>query len=233
MQQRQEPTFELQTWTIPPEKISAWRRLQPTFPKEQAIDCTINVLRFLGVIENPDFAEALAEEKNTKRQGTNPNEALSYIFLHFNKEEYKVNHALITPADPYAAVIAALTHDNMYTLGWLGRGHGVIGHSVVIARINGELYILDPQQQSGYCGLVAIRQYFDEQRIEGISYIYKSISKPVRNRTETATQIRRQEKLSPPSKKSRTHSPSSKKGGKKTIKKRSKTSKSKPKVNHK
>jgi hypothetical protein len=229
MQQRQEQTFELQTWIIPPEKLSAWRRLQPTFPKEAAIDCTINVLRFLGVIENPDFAEALAEEKNTTRRGTTRNETLSHIFLHFNKEEYKINHALLTPADAYSAINAAFTDDNMYTLGWLGRGPILMGHSVIIARINGELYILDPQQQTRYCGLVEIKQYLQEQGIVDISYIYKSISKPVRNRTETATQIRRQKKLSPPSKKSRYDSPP-KKGGKKTMKKRSKKH---SKVNHK
>ena len=221
MQKRQEQTFELQTWIIPPEKLYAWHRLQHTFPKEAATDCTINVLRFLGVIENPDFAEALAAEKNTTGRGTHINETLSLIFNHFNKEEYKVNHAVLTQVDPYSAINAAFTDDNMYTLGLLGRGHAVTGHSVIIARIDGKLYILDPQQQSGYCGFDEINQYLQEQGIVDISYIYNSICKPVRNRTSTATRIRRRpEDVSPPRKKLRTHSPS--KGGKKTMKKRSK-----------
>ena len=209
MQKRQEPTFKLQTWNIPPEKINEWRRLQSTFPKEQATDCTINVLCFLGVIENPDSAEKLAKEKNRRGQGTDFYETLSHIFYHFNKGEYKINHVLLTPDDPYTEVIAALTHDNMYTLGWLERGPGVPGHSVIIARIKGELYILDPQQQSGYCGLDAIRQYLSDQGIVRIFYIYKSIGKPVRNRDSTTKQIRKKSSTDSPEYKRQKTSPKS------------------------
>jgi len=97
----------------------------------------------------------------------------------------------------------------MYTICLLGRVPGVVGHSVVIARINGELYILDPQQQSGYCGLVAIRQYLSDQGIVRISYIYKSISKPVRNRNPTTIQIRKKSSTDSPEYKRQKTSPKS------------------------
>ena len=146
------------------------------------------------------------KKKNITKQGTNSNETLSHIFNHFNKEEYKINHELLIPDNAHDAVIAALTHDNMYTLGWLER-NGAIGHSVIIARIDRELYILDPQQQSGYCGLVAIEEYLRQQHIVRIRFIYKSISKEARHRYETKTQIRKKSSTDSPEYKKQKISP--------------------------
>ena len=56
--------MELVKWKIPKDKLDNWKRLNPDVPKNIATDCAINVLHFLGVIENREIAEKIAKHKN-------------------------------------------------------------------------------------------------------------------------------------------------------------------------
>jgi hypothetical protein len=46
--------YELLKWKITDDDIREWRCLDPSFPRGEAYDCTINVLTFLKLLNRND-----------------------------------------------------------------------------------------------------------------------------------------------------------------------------------
>ena len=199
---------KLQTWKIPPDKINNWRRLNPHVPKEEATDCAINSLHFLGVIDNPDFAKFLSDFANTNQRGIRGPEVLQLIYNKFNEEnDYQIkNYTMCSKTD---SEIRSELENNTYTIAGYIRPGGQLGHAVILTKQNNIMYVLDPQQETQYCELTNYSDWVNSQNFArdergGVHIGYILQNKVARKRNDTNISLRRQRKSrSPPTKKRR------------------------------
>jgi hypothetical protein len=176
---------KLQKWKIPKEKLINWKRLNPDVPKNIATDCTINVLHFLGVIENREIAENLAKYRNMNKRGTYNAEVLKFIFDSFNKNpEFKVNHVINTKTEE--EILNELNNDE-YTIAQYSRAN-TEGHSVIITRLDNEIYVYDPQQET-LCHFQKLPDMIKDQKYVSTDYIIKD--KIARTRKSTTIKLRK------------------------------------------
>jgi len=198
---------KLQTWEIPPDKLKNWRRLNPYVPKEKATDCAINSLYFLGVIDNPDFANALSEFANTGQRGMYDEEVLQLIYNKFNENnDSKINNYTI--GFKTDAEIRSELKNDTYTIAEYHRHNGEVRHTVILTKQNDIIFVLDPQQETTYCELTDYNDWVnsekfarDENGAPLISYILKN--KVARKREETSVRLRELRSPSSPSAKRR------------------------------
>jgi hypothetical protein len=178
---------KLQTWKIPADKLYYWQRLNPDIPKDEATDCVINSLHYLGVIENPDFAKFLSNYTNTNQRGTSDSEVLKLIFEKFNKDDhYKIiNHKVGSKTD---LEIRKELKDGDYTFAFYRRSTGM-WHGVIVTKQNNVMYVLDPQQQIILCESTNYVDWVNEQKFVHIDYILKN--KITRKRNETRVKLRK------------------------------------------
>ena len=238
--------WKLKTWKINPSKLQNWKRLDPTFPKEKATDCVINSLAFLGILEvlySDKDVELFAEFQNRKDGIINEKDILRTIYdkLHLVKrEKYELacvkDLVFMDTKDKYTLVrnTASLCfRPCVYMFGFLNNLHSQInngeftilnlhrevgGHSVVMGKMNDNLYIIDPQQETVYkekekmdidnnnnncIDVRSISSLFEDYLIKekaiGLSFIViKETSKRI---TEGPINIRRPKTPEPPLKK--------------------------------
>jgi len=160
--------WKLKTWKINPSKLQNWKRLDPTFPKEKATDCTVNVLSYLGVFDYLIPDEEVKFKSyilNIKGRSTTLEEIIGTIYdkIHLFTQEkqnvkcvmdsvvYNPNGKYIRENCEYMSGFLNNVDDIMkngeYTIFNYNRYDGS-GHSVVLGKINGNLYIIDPQQET-------------------------------------------------------------------------------------
>ena len=178
---------KLQTWKIPADKLHNWRRLNPDIPKNEATDCVINSLHYLGVIENPDFAGILSNYANTNKRGITDSEVLELIFKKFNEDnDYKIiNHKIGSKTE--IELKKELKNDN-YTFAFYRRSTGM-WHGVIVTKQNNIIYVLDPQQEKIFCEFTNYLDWVKEQQFVRVDYILKS--KIARRRNETTVKLRK------------------------------------------
>ena len=176
---------KLQKWKISKEKLVNWKRLNPDVPKNIATDCTINVLHFLGVIENREIAENLAKYRNVNKRGTYDFELLKFIFESFNKNpEFKVHHVINTKTEE--EILNELNNDE-YTIAQYRRVNNM-GHSVVITKLDDEIYVYDPQQEE-FCHFQKLPDMIKDQKYVSTDYIIKD--KIARKHSPTTIKLRK------------------------------------------
>lgn len=161
--------WKLKTWKINPSKLQNWKRLDPNFPKEKATDCVINSLAFLGILEafySDKEIESFAKHKNININSENIyiKDILKIIYdnVHLvRREKYEIgcvldvignntivvrNQCMFIPG--FSNNLHSLINNGEFTLLNLHREVGVPGHTVVLGKVNGNLYIIDPQQET-------------------------------------------------------------------------------------
>ena len=160
--------WKLKTWEINPSKLQNWKRLAPNFPKEKATDCTVNVLSYLGVFDNLISDEEVNFKSyilNIKGRATSLDEIIGTIYdnIHlFTRKKQNVKCVMDSVVNnqngkhmrekcEYMSGFLNNVDDIMkngeYTIFNYDRFDGS-GHSVVLGKINGNLYIIDPQQET-------------------------------------------------------------------------------------
>ena len=204
---------KLQTWKIPADKISNWRRLNPHVEKEIATDCAINSLHFLGVIDNPDFAKILSNFTNTNKRGMSGPEILQLIYNKFNENnDSKIyNYTMGFKMD--TEIRSELKNDTYTIAGYL-RPDGDIGHVVILTKQNDIIYVLDPQQEIIHCELTSYNDWLKNQNFArdqngGVLVAYILKNKITRRRDDTIITLRKRKSRSPPTKKRRINSKNS------------------------
>jgi len=199
---------KLQTWQIPPDKINNWRRLNPHVPKEEATDCAINSLHFLGVIDNPDFAKILSDFANTNQRGIRGPEVLQLIYNKFNENnDSKINN--YTMGYKTDREIRSELKNDTYTIAGYLRPNGDMGHAVILTKQRDVIYVLDPQQVRQYCELTDYSDWVNSQNFArdengGVLITYILKNKVARKREETTVTLRNINSRSPSAKKRKT-----------------------------
>ena len=182
--------MELVKWKIPKEKLVNWKRLNPDVPKNIAIDCAINVLHFLGVIENREIAEKIAKHKNDNKIGTDYSEILQFIFDSFYNDkdytEFKINYEI---GKKYDEEILNELNNNEYTIALYDRMND-IGHSVLIARLDNEIKLYDPQQEE-FCHFQKLPDMIKDQKYVSTRYIIKVRNRLARKHSPTTIKLRK------------------------------------------
>ena len=159
--------WKLKTWKINPSKLQNWKRLDPNFPKEKATDCVINSLAFLGILEafySDKEIESFAKHKNINSENIYIKDILKIIYdnVHLvRREKYEIgcvldvignntivvrNQCMFIPG--FSNNLHSQINNGEFTLLNLHREVGVPGHTVVLGKVNGNLYIIDPQQET-------------------------------------------------------------------------------------
>ena len=190
---------KLQTWKIPADKVDNWQRLNPAVAKNEATDCVINSLHFLGVIENPEIAKIWSNYANSTniinskgqkfRKGTHDKEIL--VFKNFNKEgaSKKIYHKIGNKSD---TDLQKELKNNTYTIALFSRldnkGKAITGHAVILVKENDSIYVLDTQQET-VCKLFFLPAYIKENGYSQVEYLLKS--KTSRKRNETTVKLRK------------------------------------------
>jgi len=176
---------KLQTWKIPADKLENWRRLNPDVAKNEATDCVINSLHFLGVIENRDFASVLSNYANYKKS-TDESEILKIMLDNFQSDdEFKVYHKI---GKPTASELYKQLKNNTYTIAMFTRIN-TTGHAVIITKQNDIIYILDPQQETHYCGMPEYKKWVKDQKYSDVKFLIKQRIK--RKRDSTTKKLRK------------------------------------------
>jgi len=159
--------WKLKTWKINRRKLQNWKRLDPNFPKEKATDCVINSLAFLGILEafypNKEV-ESFAKRQNIKSENIYLKDILKIIYdnVHLvRREKYEIgcvldvisnntivlrNQCMFIPG--FSNNLHSRINNGEFTLLNLHRGVGVSGHTVVLGKMDDNLYIIDPQQET-------------------------------------------------------------------------------------
>ena len=135
--------MQLATFKITAEKIKNWKPINT--PTSTLTDCAINVLKFFDIINSND-AKNLASLKNTLKATTWDAEIIHYL----NKKHPQFDFASDRITTPFQAFIQVLNEipSNSGIIALCGRASGE-GHAVIIAKAsNGQIQILDPQQNT-------------------------------------------------------------------------------------
>ena len=182
--------MELVKWKIPKDKLDNWKRLNPDVPKNIATDCAINVLHFLGVIENREIAEKIAKHKNDNKIGTDYSEILQFIFDSFYNDkdytEFKINYEI---GKKYDEEILNELNNNEYTIALYDRMND-IGHSVLIARLDNEIKLYDPQQEDS-CAFQDLNDMIQNKKYVSTRYIIKVRNRLARKHSPTTIKLRK------------------------------------------
>jgi hypothetical protein len=192
---------KLQTWKIPADKLDNWRRLNPDVAKDEARDCVINSLHYLGVIENPEIAKIWSNYANSTniinskgekiKRGISSPEILRFVFNKFNQEtiNQKIYHKIGNKSD---TDLQKELKNNTYTIALFSRsdneGKAITGHAVILVKENNSIYVLDTQQET-VCKLLFLPAYIKENGYSQVEYLLKS--KTPRNRNETTVKLRK------------------------------------------
>ena len=191
----------LQTWKIPADKLKNWQRLNPNVAKNEAADCTINSLYFLGVIDNPEIAKIWSNYANSTniinskgqkiKKGIDNREILRFVFNNFNKEAIseKIYHKIGNKSD---IDLQKELKNNTYTIALFSRldneGKTIMGHAVILVKQDNSIYVLDTQQET-VCKVLFLPAYIKENGYSHVEYLLKS--KTSRNRNETIVKLRK------------------------------------------
>ena len=174
---------EILTWTIPKDKMSNWKRLNPDYPKSKATDCVINSLHYLGIIDNRDFANVLSDYANKK--APTADEVLQLIFNSFESNGFKVYDTI--GIKQYTEIRKELKN-NEYTIFLYTRRNNT-GHAVVLGKIKNELYFIDTQQEEYFCESTNLHTWLKNEDIVKTEFILKG--KHARKRNSTTIKLRK------------------------------------------
>ncbi len=142
--------YPLMKWKFsnPIEKIQSFRRLNPAIPIESAQDCTINCLKFLGVVDS-DIASILSMINASFNTGTLSTTTLSLVRKSVESylENLKIHAKLIhIYGDVYSnsKILGKYLNNGDFIL-ILGQRDVTDGHAFLLTKINSILHIFDPQ----------------------------------------------------------------------------------------
>ena len=142
--------YVLNRWHFRKEILEGWKRLHYEFPKSESHDCVINTMNFLQLLPR-DEAEDLARRHNFAKTGCFPKQKMDGIYEKYIKE-------FGTKTSQYLFNFPIYSKSFKYLLDTLEEGYATLidlnkdgsGHTVVACVYNGQLVILDPQQEKVY-----------------------------------------------------------------------------------
>jgi len=142
--------FILNRWHFRKEILEGWKRLHYEFPKSESHDCVINSMNFLQLLPR-DEAEDLARRHNFAKTGCYPKQKMEKIYEKYIKE-------FGTKTSQYLFNFHIYAKSFKYLLDTLEEGYATLidlnkdgsGHTVIACVYNGQLVILDPQQEKVY-----------------------------------------------------------------------------------
>jgi len=195
--------FLVNRWRISDEQINAWRRLDRVCPKELGADCVINTGAFLGIVDRPTAA-AVARQLNVEQRGMSVSQFNPLMYEQILRNERIITHHELR----YFEFSEEIFHELRSVI---GPGHATIlelrgedpnrplygGHAVILAvAADGELIILDPQQEHHHRG----QDVYDYIRKEGFYGfgLYLRHRRSARPREETELQLRKPRDIGEP-----------------------------------
>ena len=179
--------YELLKWRITDDKLDEWRCLDSSFPREKAVDCTINVITFFNLL-NRSEAEEIAHRKNVEanqpfsfRKGTYEYELINHFFNASSNDLMRTKEYKFTDFSFESNYIHNLENT-------LSPGYGTLinmkcnhrnctWHSIIAAvNSSGKLVMLDPQQLKSYTTYGAIENMIETNKYTGYSLPFKRAS---------------------------------------------------------
>ena len=176
----------IRTWKIPRDKIKNWKRLNPHVPKNEARDCSINSLHYLGIFDDKDIAEIEMLSTRANVRGTASEDILKMIFESYAKKGLKAEHHYYT-SNTLEEIRKEIQNDE-YTIVSYDRAD-TTGHTVVFTKQNGVLYVYDPQDEKCYNDIMTLEYWQQHEKI--IKFYFLVQDKVTRHRDSKTKQLRK------------------------------------------
>jgi hypothetical protein len=176
----------IRTWKIPRDKIKNWKRLNPHVPKNEARDCSINSLHYLGIFDDKDIAEIEMLSTRANVRGTAYEDILKMIFESYAKKGLKAEHHYYT-SNTLEEIRKEIQNDE-YTIVSYDRAD-TTAHTVVFTKQNGVLYVYDPQDEKCYNDIMTLEYWQQHEKI--IKFYFLVQDKVTRHRDSKTKQLRK------------------------------------------
>lgn len=142
---------QLLKWKISKQNLEEWSRLNKTIPKDKAIDCMINTMSILGIL-NRDIAEKLSIKQTTEPIFTKNEllfEKMQEYFINQTDMKYQFTSIKAYSMESIKLILDKL-RPNEYTIAQFVT-QNQSAHMVIITNDGNYLRVFDPQQEVMHC----------------------------------------------------------------------------------